>query len=85
MNEAQTEMLKKYENDCICIDSTYGTNANSYEMSTLLLLDDTWQVLPCNFLVKRLGITVHAIIQLIKHKHFYCLIVMGKGKVTNKP
>lgn len=34
-NDAQAEMLKRFENDCIYIDSTYVTNACSYEMTTL--------------------------------------------------
>lgn len=49
MNEAQAEILKKYGSDCICLDSTFKTNVNTYEMTTLLVLDDLRQGFPCAF------------------------------------
>ncbi|XP_054257441.1 uncharacterized protein LOC128985204 [Macrosteles quadrilineatus] len=50
MTEAQAGMLKKYGRDCICIDSTHGTNAYKFEMTTILVLDDMRQGFPCAFL-----------------------------------
>ncbi|XP_054280779.1 uncharacterized protein LOC128998596 [Macrosteles quadrilineatus] len=49
MTKAQEEMLKKYGGDVICMDSTHGTNAYNYEMTTLLVLDDMRQGFPCAF------------------------------------
>lgn len=49
MTEAQAEMLKKYGDDCVCLDSTHGTNAYNFEMTTLLVLDDMRQGFPCSF------------------------------------
>lgn len=51
MNTAQADFLKKYGNDCICIDSTHGVNGYGFELSTVLVLDDMRQGFPCAFLI----------------------------------
>nr|XP_042912137.1 uncharacterized protein LOC122272463 [Parasteatoda tepidariorum] len=51
MTEAQREMLTKYAPECICIDSTHGTNAYDFQLTTLLVLDDMRQGLPCAFMI----------------------------------
>ncbi|XP_049772057.1 uncharacterized protein LOC126153889 [Schistocerca cancellata] len=49
MNNAPCEILKKHGSDCISIDGTHGTNGYSFELITLLVLDDLRQGFPCAF------------------------------------
>ncbi|XP_047000844.1 uncharacterized protein LOC124616568 [Schistocerca americana] len=51
MNNAQGEILKKYGNDCVCVDGTHGLNGYNFELITLLVLDDLRQGFPCAFLI----------------------------------
>lgn len=51
MTEAQSEMLRKYGSDCICIDGTHGTNSYDFQLITLLIVDDIRQGFPCSFLI----------------------------------
>lgn len=51
INEAQAEIMRKFGNDCICIDSTHGLNNYSFELTTLLVLDDMRQGFPCAFMI----------------------------------
>ena len=51
MNSAQSEILKKYGSDCVCIDGTHGLNSYGFELITLLVLDDMRQGFPCAFLI----------------------------------
>nr|XP_021000791.2 uncharacterized protein LOC107452923 [Parasteatoda tepidariorum] len=51
MTEAQKEMLTKYAPECIYIDSTHGTNAYDFQLTTLLVLDDMRQGPPCDFMI----------------------------------
>lgn len=51
MNNAQCEILKKYGNDCVCIDGTHGLNSYGFELTTLLVLDSMRQGFPCAFLI----------------------------------
>ena len=50
MNAAQTEMLKSFGGDCICMDSTHGLKYN-FQLTTILILDDLRQGFPCAFLI----------------------------------
>jgi len=50
MNNAQIEILKKYGNDCVCIDGTLALNSYDFELITLLVLDDMRQGFPCALL-----------------------------------
>ncbi|KAJ8975913.1 hypothetical protein NQ317_007756 [Molorchus minor] len=49
MNDGQLETLKKYGNDCLCIDSTHGLNAYGFQLTTLMVLDDLRQGFPIMF------------------------------------
>lgn len=40
LNDAQQEMIDKFGDDIVCMDSTHGLNSYGYELSTLLLIDD---------------------------------------------
>ncbi|GBL84331.1 hypothetical protein AVEN_148503-1 [Araneus ventricosus] len=51
MNEAQQELLKKFGNDCICIDRAHGMNNYDFEHITLLVIADIRQGFPCAFLI----------------------------------
>ena len=51
MNEGQTEMLLKVENDYICTDGTHGINAYDFECNTLVTLDEVREGFPCAFLI----------------------------------
>ncbi|XP_050307882.1 uncharacterized protein LOC126744491 [Anthonomus grandis grandis] len=51
MNEGQTEILKKYGNDCICIDETHGLNMYQFNLTTILILDNMREGFPCAFLI----------------------------------
>lgn len=50
MTNAQSEILKKFGPDSICLDSTHGVNAYGFELITLLVLDDLHQGFPCAFM-----------------------------------
>lgn len=50
MTQAQLEILKKYGNDCICLDGTHGLNSYNFELNTLLVLDELREGFPCAFL-----------------------------------
>lgn len=50
MTAAQLEILKKYGNDCICLDGTHGLNSYDFELNTLLVLDELREGFPCAFL-----------------------------------
>ncbi|XP_050299822.1 uncharacterized protein LOC126738496 isoform X2 [Anthonomus grandis grandis] len=51
MNEGQNQMLRKYGQDCICIDSTHGLNAYGFELHTLLVLNEIREGFPCCFCI----------------------------------
>ena len=51
MNEAQCEILKKCNKDCICIDNIYCSKYHNFHLVSLLVLDDTKQGFPCAFLI----------------------------------
>ncbi|CAG9765599.1 unnamed protein product [Ceutorhynchus assimilis] len=51
MTDAQSEILKKYSSDCVCIDGTHGTNSYNFELTTLLVVDDMREGFPCGFLI----------------------------------
>lgn len=40
MNDYQKYMLKKFGVNVVCIDSTHGTNAYKFQLTTLLIVDD---------------------------------------------
>ncbi|GFR16186.1 uncharacterized protein TNCT_314901 [Trichonephila clavata] len=46
MTEAQGEILKKFNSDCVCID---GVNGYGFELITLLTIDDLRQGFSCAF------------------------------------
>lgn len=41
MNKGQEEMMTKFGNDVVVIDSTHGTNAYGFQLTTIMVLDDT--------------------------------------------
>ncbi|KAI5705056.1 uncharacterized protein LOC113467711 [Diaphorina citri] len=51
MNNAQTKILQQYGQDCICLDSTHGTNQYDFQLTTVLVLDEHRQGFPCAFIV----------------------------------
>lgn len=51
MNMAQSQLLKKYGSDCICVDGTHGLNKYGFILTTLLVLDDMREGFPCAFLI----------------------------------
>lgn len=50
MNFAQEEMLNKYGNDILMIDSTHGTNPYKIQLTTLMVVDDNHEGFPVAFL-----------------------------------
>nr|XP_023020341.1 uncharacterized protein LOC111508927 [Leptinotarsa decemlineata] len=51
MNEAQSEILRRFGQDCICIDQTHETNSNGFHLITLFVVDSMRQGFPCAFLL----------------------------------
>ena len=47
----QFEMLKKFGNDTVCIDSTHQTNHYSYLLNTLMVIDEYGEGIPVAFLI----------------------------------
>ncbi|XP_072399485.1 uncharacterized protein [Diabrotica undecimpunctata] len=50
MNDTQREMLKRFGEKCVSIDSTHGLNSYGLELTTLFALDDVNQGFPCTFM-----------------------------------
>lgn len=48
-SEVQREWLLKYGSRGVCADSTHGTNAAGYLLTTLVVIDDVGKGLPCAF------------------------------------
>lgn len=75
MTDAQSELLKKFRNDCICIDGPHGTNQYGYQLFILMVLDDLRQGFPCTFLISnRSGESVLAI--------YFAIIKLRTGILT---
>lgn len=51
MTSAQKEMLLKFGNEKICIDSTHGTNPYDFQLTTILVIDDFGAGFPVGFCV----------------------------------
>lgn len=51
MNKSQCEILKKYNNDYVCVDNIYDSKYHNFHLVSLLVLDDTKQGFPCAFLI----------------------------------
>ncbi|XP_054723700.1 uncharacterized protein LOC129233747 [Uloborus diversus] len=51
MNNVQKEMLRKFSGDCICVDSTHGTNPYGFQLSTVMVIDEMRQGFPRTFLI----------------------------------
>ncbi|KAJ8940697.1 hypothetical protein NQ317_003820 [Molorchus minor] len=49
MNTAQKEMLAKYGNNIIMIDSTHGTNPYKIQLTTLMVVDEDYEGFPVAF------------------------------------
>ena len=50
MNDVQNELLQRFGEKCICLDSTHGMNSYGFELTTLLVLDNSCQGFPCSFM-----------------------------------
>ncbi|XP_072399071.1 uncharacterized protein [Diabrotica undecimpunctata] len=50
MSPVQAELLKKFGQDLICVDSTHGLNAYDFEMTTVLVIDEFGNGFPVAFL-----------------------------------
>lgn len=46
MNSAQSEMLKKFGGNIVCVDSTHGLNSYDFEMTTVLVIDEFYEGFP---------------------------------------
>lgn len=51
MTDAQSEILKKFGGDCICVDGTHGTNQYGFQLFTIMVLYDLREGFPCAFLI----------------------------------
>lgn len=51
MNEAQSEILKKFGRDTLCIDGTHGLNQYDFQLVTLMVIDEFRQGFPCTFVI----------------------------------
>lgn len=55
MTQAQMEILKRYGNEVICIDGTHGLNNYSFQLYTILTLDECREGFPCSFMFTNRG------------------------------
>lgn len=55
MTDGQRDLLKRFGNDCICVDGTHGLNGYGFELHTILVLDDLREGYPCSFLISNRG------------------------------
>ncbi|GFT59956.1 uncharacterized protein TNCV_54281 [Trichonephila clavipes] len=51
MNSAQSEILQKFGNNIVCMDSTHGTNGYNFLLSTILVIDDKCEGFPVRFII----------------------------------
>lgn len=51
MTSSQTEILKDFGSDIICVDGTHGTNCYDFELHTVLVVDELREGFPCAFLI----------------------------------
>ncbi|GFW53368.1 MULE domain-containing protein [Trichonephila clavipes] len=51
MNSAQSEILQKFGNNIVCMDSTHGTNGYNFLLSTILVIDDKCEGFPVCFII----------------------------------
>ena len=49
--EFQCEMLKQFGSNAVCIDSTHGTNAYHFNLTTIMVIDDYREGLPVGWMV----------------------------------
>ena len=49
--EFQCEMMKRFGSDAVCIDSTHGTNAYHFNLTTIMVIDDYGEGLPVGWMV----------------------------------
>lgn len=51
MNRGQEEMLKRFGKDIIAIDSTHGTNAYDFQLTTIMVIDDNRSGFPAAYCI----------------------------------
>ncbi|GFX09624.1 MULE domain-containing protein [Trichonephila clavipes] len=51
MNSAQSEILQKFGNSIVCMDSTHGTNGYNFLLSKILVIDDKCEDFPVCFII----------------------------------
>ncbi|GFX27998.1 MULE domain-containing protein [Trichonephila clavipes] len=51
MNSAQSEILQKFGNNIVCMDSTHGTNGYNFLFSTISVIDDKCEGFPVCFII----------------------------------
>lgn len=51
MTSSRTELLKKHEEDIICVDGTHCMNSYDFELHTLMIIDELREGFPCAFLI----------------------------------
>lgn len=70
MTNYQNKMAKKFGNEKICVDSTHGTNAYDFMLTTLLTLDEFCAGVPVAFCISNRTdeITMNAFFDNVKRK-----------------
>ena len=68
MKKFQDEMFRKFAPEKICVDSTRGTNAYDFHLTTLLTVDDYGSGMPVTFcLSNRIDSVAISIFNAIKN------------------
>ena len=47
----QCDMLKSFSSNAVCIDSTHGTNAYDFNLTSILVIDDYREGLPVGWMI----------------------------------
>jgi hypothetical protein len=85
MNSAQGEIFKKFGNNIVCMDSTHGTNAYNFLLSTILIIDDKSEGFPVCFIIsnKQDHITLHFALTKIKEQGFDTEVKVFMSDIDN--
>ena len=51
MTVFQSEMLKKFGNNIVCMDATHGTTSHDFNLITVLVIDEFKEGIPVSWLI----------------------------------
>lgn len=68
LTETQKEVLKKFGNNKLCIDSTHGTNQYNFNLTTIVVIDEFGEGYPAAFYISSKIDEVHLTVFFFKNQ-----------------